>query len=130
MKGLLLKCLPEEVSLARRAIRKSLSGYRREVVDNVEQCASETVANAIVHSGGEGDGEDVTIMLVIVELREKVRIEVIDGGAEGGVPEIGAHDDMEGESGRGLFIVETLADAWGTYVDEHGRNVWFEVNLP
>ncbi|WP_344895163.1 ATP-binding protein [Actinomadura meridiana] len=129
MKGLLLRCCPEEVLLARRTIRQTLSGYRRDVVELVEQCASETVTNAIVHSDSKSDGETGTIMLVIVELPEKIRIEVIDDGAKDSAPQIDAREDIEKEGGRGLFIVETLADGWGTHVDEHGRNVWFEVHV-
>lgn len=127
MKGLLLNCLPEEVSVARRAIRRCLYRYRREVIELAEQCASETVANAIVHSDSKKNGNDGVIALVIVELREKIRIEVIDDGAVNNKLAIDTHEDMEKESGRGLFIVDALADRWGTRVDEHGRNVWFEV---
>lgn len=125
-KGILLDRRSDEVSRARRAIRSNLSGCTQSTIDLVEQCASETVTNAIVHS--ESKDNSGTIMLVIVELPDRIRIEVIDDGAADSAPEIPESGDGM-ESGRGLFIVNALSDAWGSYVDESGRNVWFEVNI-
>jgi hypothetical protein len=32
-------------------------------------------------------------------------------------------------SGRGLLILDDLADEWGVEVGEHGKTVWFELVL-
>jgi hypothetical protein len=33
----------------------------------------------------------------------------------------------EASTGRGLLLVEELADAWGTDVGPQGKTVWFEL---
>ncbi|WUH96800.1 ATP-binding protein [Spirillospora sp. NBC_00431] len=127
LRPILLRSFPEEVPRARRAIRNNLLAYPTAVVDTVEQCASETVTNAIVHSDtAEKSG---FIMLVIVELQDRIRIEVIDDGSEKNSPQPNKDAELSDMDGRGLFMVDTLTDAWGTHVDEDGRNVWFEVNI-
>lgn len=37
--------------------------------------------------------------------------------------------DADEESGRGLMLVEALADAWGTRPTDTGKTVWFTLNL-
>jgi hypothetical protein len=32
-------------------------------------------------------------------------------------------------SGRGLFLVDAVANAWGVEPDEAGKKVWFELRL-
>lgn len=123
MKGVFLDRRPQEVSRARRAIRDSLCGYPKEVVGLVEQCASETVTNAVVHSEGGA------VMVVIVELEDRVRIEVIDDGSERNSPRLREGVGVGEECGRGLFLVKALSDAWGAHMDDFGVNVWFEVGL-
>ena len=33
------------------------------------------------------------------------------------------------DTGRGLVMVDLFADAWGSALDEHGKAVWFELEL-
>jgi hypothetical protein len=35
--------------------------------------------------------------------------------------------DPESETGRGLGLVDLIADRWGYCGGEHGRTVWFEL---
>lgn len=78
-------------------------------------CASEVIANALVHTGER--------CVVSVRWRSgRVRVEVADRGAEPQVKDC----DEEATSGRGLLLVEALADAWGWYPVEVGKVVWFE----
>lgn len=118
---MVLGCHAVEVGRARRAVRNNLRERPARIVDLVEQCVSETVANAVVHSGSE------IIVLVVVELPGRVRVEVVDGGATVSVPRVAGESGWEAESGRGLFLVDVLTDAWGTHADQAGRTVWFEV---
>jgi hypothetical protein len=53
-----------------------------------------------------------------------VRVEVVDGGSET-LPHYAC--DLWGESGRGLPIIQALADDWGFEPLERGLKVWFVV---
>lgn len=59
-----------------------------------------------------------------------VRVEVIDAGA--GWPTMTRAEPLDDGGGRGLLIVNALADAWGARTDgDTGRTtVWFEISAP
>lgn len=81
---------------------------------------SELATNAVTHaqSGFE---------LVVRMGDGRLRIEV--GDHDPGIPQV-QWVPAGATSGRGLLIVETLADAWGVTADEGGgKTVWFEVVL-
>jgi len=68
-----------------------------------------------------------TITLDVWLVAGHVRVEVGDHGP--GFPPPALRDLPSGTSGRGLFLVDALADRWGTDGD-HGRSqVWFEIDL-
>jgi anti-sigma regulatory factor (Ser/Thr protein kinase) len=81
---------------------------------------SEVFTNAVVHSTGE------KVEVSLFAANRSVRVEVVDGGGET-VP----HDASEpwGESGRGLSIIQALADEWGYEPLERGLKFWFVVPL-
>jgi hypothetical protein len=55
----------------------------------------------------------------------RLRVEVLDGGAT--VPPQPVPPPLESESGRGLLLVEALADRWGAAVTAEGKTLWFEL---
>ncbi len=59
-----------------------------------------------------------------------LRVEVGDAGSPGSEPRARLDVDQESEGGRGLYLVELLADKWGTHVHDEGRVVWFEISCP
>jgi two-component sensor histidine kinase len=79
---------------------------------------SELAANAVRHAA---TAYRVTLELVPPELR----IEVSDGSTT--TPVRLCNDD---ESGKGLVLVEALAERWGTRVHERGKAVWVTLLLP
>jgi len=87
---------------------------------------SELVANSVEHSGaGKGD-------LIGLEVRVadgRVLVEVSDGGPGFELPLSPTRHPWEAEYGRGLLIVDSVADAWGV---AHGKRstVWFELLVP
>lgn len=115
---------PTTVARARRAVRYNLRSYSADVIDRVELCTSEAVTNAIVHSDSRLDGGLVT--LVIIELTDRVRIEVIDDGSSTSAPQLG-DDNIFADNGRGLFLIEAMCSEWGWFADSAGRTAWFEV---
>jgi PAS domain S-box-containing protein len=83
---------------------------------------SEVVTNSVRH-GGCGPAEWIALD---VELSTHgLRVEVSDQGA-GFAARRPVRPDPDDEEGRGLYLVDRLADRWG--VAEGGRRVWFELD--
>jgi anti-sigma regulatory factor (Ser/Thr protein kinase) len=108
------------VANGRRFVRETL-GVRHPALENVALGVSELATNAIMHTSS-GDGGEITIGLVAAG--PLVRAEVTNDGTMATKPRV--RRDTEAESGRGILIVEALADSWG--VTEHGgrTTVWAE----
>lgn len=118
----------ENVRQARRFIA-DLLGRDWPRIDDVLTLASEITSNAVRHTAsGEGGYFEVTV--AVCAARSRVRIEVADqGGSSAPIP--AAADDADDPrlpaGGRGLLIVDVLADQWGHDGDGQGRVVWFEI---
>jgi anti-sigma regulatory factor (Ser/Thr protein kinase) len=81
------------------------------------------VTNSCRHAAAKGD----PIGLVLGMDDGVVRLSVTDTGPGFAVPE-GA-PDPHAENGRGLFIVDAMADRWGVDA-EGGTRVWLELGEP
>ncbi|HJU81379.1 MAG TPA: ATP-binding protein [Acidimicrobiia bacterium] len=78
---------------------------------------SEVVTNAILHAR--------TAFLVTVILKaETIRVAVRDNSAA--LPVRREYQNLE-PTGRGLHIVDALADRWGVEEEPGGKTVWFEL---
>lgn len=80
-------------------------------------CVSELATNALLHGTPPGRG-------FLVRLRydpDVLRVEVHDSGSAW--PLTPEHQD---EGGRGLFVVQALADKWGVGRRHPGKVVWCE----
>ena len=87
---------------------------------------SELVANSVEHSGA---GPDDLIGLDVHVRDGRIRVEVSDGGTGFQLPLTPTSHPWEAEYGRGLLIVDCVADAWG--VSKGKRSiVWFELLVP
>ncbi|MEE4490072.1 ATP-binding protein [Streptomyces sp. BE230] len=105
---------------AREFVRDALAdwGFGGVRVGDVVLCVSELCTNALVH--GVPPGRGYRLMLWLRD-EGQVRVEVHDSGdGEPGVRE------PDGESGRGLVIVDALADRWGVGERSPGKIVWCE----
>ncbi len=113
-----------QVSRARRFV-SGLLGDNWPSADEVTLLTSEIVSNAVQHSGS-GDGGELEVA-VSMDGRS-VRVEVRDQGGVSApqITETGNGIDVPAD-GRGLMIVDVLADRWGYDGGEHGRVVWFEI---
>jgi anti-sigma regulatory factor (Ser/Thr protein kinase) len=85
--------------------------------------ASELVTNAVLHSASSRPGGSITV--TIMDVPGGIRVEVADEGSEFSVPVV--RDDPLALDGRGLLLVQTLADDWGYRRDPAGTTVWFQV---
>jgi anti-sigma regulatory factor (Ser/Thr protein kinase) len=111
------------VGQARRFIADVL-GEKWPRLDDIVLLASEITSNAVRHTAsGDGGSFDVTVFFFAAG--DCVRVEVADQGSAS-EPKMTGADDL---GGRGLRIVEVLADRWGHAGDELGRTVWFEITV-
>jgi len=55
-----------------------------------------------------------------------VHVEVNDAGSSTTTPAVRA-PALSDDSGRGLWLVDTLADEWGFHRDENRGSVWFRL---
>ncbi|QFQ99781.1 ATP-binding protein [Streptomyces phaeolivaceus] len=90
-----------------------------------DHLVAELAANAATHGRVRGRDFDLTMYVIGVTLR----IEVTDTRCERlPRPQL---PDPDAESGRGLLLVEALADRWGTAPGRPPRKtVWAEITLP
>lgn len=86
-----------------------------ETLEELELCASEVIANAMEHGKAR-------CTVTVRRVGERLRVEVADPSPA--FERCGA--DVESTSGRGLILVEALADAWGWRPAQAGKVVWFE----
>ncbi|MEV5483700.1 MULTISPECIES: ATP-binding protein [unclassified Streptomyces] len=118
---------PAEVGRARRWARSRLVGsgigVDEPVAETLILLISELVTNAVVHTGTSavlrmcfsGSGAVVGT----------VRVEVADASAR---PPRQRHADGDDTNGRGLELVDGLADRWGWQQEATGKRIWCEVD--
>ncbi|MFE4452356.1 ATP-binding protein [Streptomyces sp. NPDC056796] len=105
----------------RAALREFLRHRRRpEETEVAELLLSELVTNALIHTR---NGAVVTVISASARLRVEVR-DFVTGQEP--APYVPNADD--GTHGRGLILVQSLADSWGVTVQALGKVVWFELN--
>jgi anti-sigma regulatory factor (Ser/Thr protein kinase) len=101
-------------------VRRQLEGWglseRGEVADVAELLVGELATNAVVHAAS-------SFSLTLFAAHGVLRCEVAD--AESRVPRV--LDAGTGESGRGMLLVDALAQRWGCHRDGPGKTVWFEL---
>lgn len=114
--------VPESAGAARRLVREALGGDPRTA--DAELIISELVTNAVLHSKS---GQGGSLWIEIRHSPSCVRIEVADEGSRDGLPALRAPDELA-NFGRGLTLVDALADSWGAHNDgDDLRCVWAEL---
>jgi anti-sigma regulatory factor (Ser/Thr protein kinase) len=116
---------PGQVAHARHFVAAALAGC--PAASDAELLASELATNAVQHSAS---GHGGAFVVAISHAPGRVRVTVTDGGSatRPAVHVAGPQDELE-LSGRGLLLVDVLADRWG-YASEPGHDggaVWFEL---
>ncbi|MGQ5640123.1 MULTISPECIES: SpoIIE family protein phosphatase [unclassified Streptomyces] len=110
---------------ARTFVHDRLASWGLDTMSEaMELIVSETVTNALVHAGSDVD----------VRLRaftDHIRLEVRDSDTHPPVPSplsLAEETNAEAEHGRGLLIVEALAEMWNSSPNGLGKTV--SLNLP
>ena len=116
--------LPSSVSspqLARAFLRTTLETWKLDGYGDVtELLVTELVANVVTHVGAP-------MTLRVLRRPSRMRVEIDDASTE--VPVV-RHPGASDEHGRGVLLVEQLANAWGVEKRADGKTVWFEVRTP
>ncbi len=109
--------IPQAVADARRFLLATLRehGVTGDVADTAALLLSEIVTNAVLHARTD-------VLLRCTVEGSGVLVEVADGSAL--LPRPREHD-AEAVTGRGLELVELLADAHGVRRSGAGKSVWF-----
>ena len=89
-----------------------------------ELIISELASNAVLHARTPAV---VTVRL----LDDRLQMSVRDGDPRLVYhPPAGTHGAHHGEHGRGLLILEAMADSWGSEPTGNGKVVWAQVYVP
>jgi anti-sigma regulatory factor (Ser/Thr protein kinase) len=117
--------------LARRAVLRWLRDLGlEELAERAVLIVSELVANAAVHAHTvlELSMTATSRSLKLTVRDEDQRLPVSGGGDTAGRHD-GTGPSSLGERGRGIAIVQGLADEWGVDVVRGGKRVWARISL-
>jgi anti-sigma regulatory factor (Ser/Thr protein kinase) len=106
---------------ARQFVRRTAAGH--PAAEDAVLLAAELIANSVVHAL---DATTVTITVAVSEAL--IRVDVHDDGALG-IPHM-RPGDLEAEDGRGLRLVNQIAQRWGFTRDPGGSCCWAEIASP
>ena len=121
---------PRSVGIARGFLRETLTDWDVEddPIATAQLCLSELVTNVVMHAG-------TTCELTVRLDEETLTVVVRDLGGETDHPgghfpvELGEDEDPLQVAGRGLMLVEALADRWASEHDATGTTAWFALDL-
>jgi anti-sigma regulatory factor (Ser/Thr protein kinase) len=109
-------CRPSAVADARRFVADLITDPAER--DPAALLVSELATNAVLHAR-------TSFEVAVTMFAGGIRVEVRDREPRLPAPPSLARDDEE--SGRGLFIVASLARVWGYTPNSDGKTVWFEI---
>jgi anti-sigma regulatory factor (Ser/Thr protein kinase) len=110
---------PASARVARDRLRAFLASWRDDDTRAaVVLLTSELVTNAVLHARSQ-----VTVRLDVTE--ERLRVHVDDESPTVPVRRE-ARPDLPG--GRGLLLLDSIAERWGVLPGATGKSVWFEVS--
>lgn len=111
----------EEVAALRRIMRFHLGLWGlHDLADEAQLCVSELVSNIITHVG-----PGTPAMLAMSMNGAHLRIEVHDPDPRA-LPTL-VVADPDSEAGRGMALVDEVADRWGVLLRPDGKVVWCEL---
>ncbi|HEX5018220.1 MAG TPA: ATP-binding protein [Actinomycetes bacterium] len=115
-----LPATEQAVPAARHWIADELMGAESATSELAQLLTSELVANAVLY----GMGTEVRVRMGVVDA--DLLIEIWDANPVD--PQLQVRD-LTSTSGRGLKIVDALADQWGCSHRGTGKWVWFRINM-
>jgi len=94
-------------------------GAAPDRVERAATCASELVANAVLHGAPP-------IVLTVWSRADRILVTVSDTSRTPPAPRVAGDSDP---GGRGTLIVGRLADRWGVDFPTEGKRVWCLIEL-
>ena len=114
-----LSAQPASVRDARARVRSLVADWPPECTATLQVLVDELVTNAVLHARSETRVE--------MEIDgSRLRVAVHDASPV--VPRLRRYTP-EAVTGRGLLLVDRIADRWGVEPDGDGKAVWFELTL-
>jgi anti-sigma regulatory factor (Ser/Thr protein kinase) len=117
--------VPASVSRARRFVRITAAMWKlpSEAEGDAELCMSELVGNAVTHTSSS------RLNVRMWSARGMLFVEVDDEDRRD-LPQVGQAGEDD-EHGRGMFLIDTFAAAWGTVprMGRGGKTVWAALPL-
>lgn len=104
--------------MARHFVEARVRHWQPQLVDDAALLTTELAANAVRHATAGCFGVALSCH------GDRVRVEVADGSVD---PPVVLRPDPMATSGRGLMLVDALADRWGFERRRDGKVVWFEL---
>lgn len=113
---------PTSTFAARRALRRLLEeAATTPFGESALLALTELINNALAYN------EDGCWVVVWYSPTRGLRAEVEDAGTE--LPALPPVPPPSQVRGRGLNIVDTIADRWGSHHSLRGKTVWFELDI-
>ncbi|MEV7601854.1 ATP-binding protein [Kitasatospora sp. NPDC089797] len=131
----LLAATPKGAAICRRISRRQLAAWglnfsHTEPFYSALLIVAELAANAITHGRVPGRGFELHLCLTTTVRRgTTLRIEISDSRGDR-LPVLPTVHIPHAQSGRGLTLIDALADRWGT-IPRHpnAKTVWAELDL-
>lgn len=113
---------PQSAAVARRLVRTALAVWGLEsLIDDAAVVITELVSNAVVH------GRLASIRVIVARpSMSRVRLSVVDRSKD--IPMMRTDSNGDQLRGRGLVLVDALAEQWGTEPYRWGKRVWAELD--
>lgn len=113
---------PRQIREARHEIRALLHDWTvPDQVDAAVLLVSELITNVLVHTD-----EDAVLTARLMGMPGARRLHIDVGDRSDDMPHRRSPGEMA-SSGRGLLLIEELADAWGVDPRGDGKAIWFEI---
>jgi anti-sigma regulatory factor (Ser/Thr protein kinase) len=111
-----LPCQPATPAAARHFVRGVISDD--PLFEKLELLVSEVVTNAVLHAQS-------AVEISVGAANGRIRVEVADTS-----PVTPERRPSGATGGYGLYLLDTMAAAWGVEQHGHGKTVWFEIADP
>ena len=115
--------VPESTRAARQFVLQLARDVPPDLRDAIAVMVAELAMNAVQHAHTEFE-------VAVDRTGTTMRVEVTDSGT--GRPAVQPMPPPQSLRGRGLAIIEGLADAWGIVPSPRGpgKGMWFQVGIP
>lgn len=129
-KILTIKSAQTELSKVEDFLKNIFSSYKLPFIcfNKVKLCVNEAMINAIVHGNKSNVNKEVS--LIINYERKRLKVTVIDQGNGfdvGDVPDPTCEENIKKESGRGVYIIKSLAK--DLHYDRKENSLQFQITI-